>query len=277
MGNSVYAETMGLFHQASGGKGVAAGDVCLSPPPPPAGPVPVPYVNLANASDLTKGSSTVKIQGTPTALENASEVALSSGDEGGVQGGGVVTHKFKGKATFVLWSFTVKVEGKGVCRNGDQMQQNEASEPGNIICAAAFVDIHPLLDALMKLKAALGDCPEEKKDPPHTKTTQDQRDGASKAGETGGGCWSCDKSVNAGEFKNGKSYNRGQRWVADHQPPQSVVWRLLGGCHDEKAFNKWKADEKAVIPQCTGCSNAQGSYLSQNDGSAVLEAMGIPF
>ena len=41
--------------------GVAPGDVCLSPPPPPTGPVPVPYVNMLSASDLTKGSKSVKI------------------------------------------------------------------------------------------------------------------------------------------------------------------------------------------------------------------------
>lgn len=39
MGLSVFAENLGLFHKGSGGKGVAPGDVCLSPPPPPTGPM----------------------------------------------------------------------------------------------------------------------------------------------------------------------------------------------------------------------------------------------
>ena len=80
MSNSVYANAMGLFHKGSGGQGIAPGDVCLSPPPPPAGPVPVPYVNMLSASDLTKGSKSVKVQGNPTALEDTSEIASSTGD-----------------------------------------------------------------------------------------------------------------------------------------------------------------------------------------------------
>ena len=124
MGLTVFAEKMGLFHKGSGGQAIAPADVCLSPPPPPAGPVPVPYVNSLSAADLAKGSKSVKIDGEPTALEDASEVSTSTGDEGGTQGGNVVTHKTKGKAMFMLWSFTVKVEGKGVCRHGDPMGQN---------------------------------------------------------------------------------------------------------------------------------------------------------
>ncbi|TIL81948.1 MAG: DUF4150 domain-containing protein, partial [Mesorhizobium sp.] len=126
MGNSVYADGMGFFHQGSNGKGIAPGDVCLSPPTPPGVPVPVPYVNMLSASDLTKGSKSVKIQGNPTALESSSEIATSTGDEPATQGlgAGVVTHKIKGKGAFKLWSFTVKVEGKGVDRHGDPMGQN---------------------------------------------------------------------------------------------------------------------------------------------------------
>ena len=77
MGLTVYAENMGLFHKGSGGKGVAPADVCLSPPTPPAGPLPVPYVNNLMASDLAGGSSTVKMDGEPTALEDASSVSTS--------------------------------------------------------------------------------------------------------------------------------------------------------------------------------------------------------
>ena len=38
-------------------------DTCLSPPSPPAGPVPLPYPNTAFASDTTNGSTTVMISG----------------------------------------------------------------------------------------------------------------------------------------------------------------------------------------------------------------------
>ena len=86
MGLTVFTENLGFFHKGSGGFGIAPGDVCLSPPPPPTGPVPVPYVNSLQASDLSKGSKSVKIDGEPTALEDISYVSTSTGDEGGTLG-----------------------------------------------------------------------------------------------------------------------------------------------------------------------------------------------
>jgi uncharacterized Zn-binding protein involved in type VI secretion len=141
MGSTVFAEGMGLFHKGSGGKGVAPADTCLTPPPPPGGPAPVPYVNNLSAADLAKGSKTVMIQGEPTALEDQSEIATSTGDEAGTQGGNVITHKTKGKGYFQLWSFAVKIEGKGVCRHGDPMGQNCASLPPGCVDASAVVNV----------------------------------------------------------------------------------------------------------------------------------------
>ena len=128
MACTVFANNDGFFHKGSGGSSKAFPDVCLSPPPPPTGPVPVPYPNMIQASDLSSGSTSVKLQGNPTALEGQSYVSTSAGDEGGTQGGNVITHKTKGKGYFELWSFDVKVEGKGACRNGDPVGQNCASK-----------------------------------------------------------------------------------------------------------------------------------------------------
>src|SRR5437868_2419334 len=111
MGCTVFANSNGLFHKGSGGSGVAFPDVCLSPPPPPAGPVPIPYPNNISAGDLTDGSTTVKADGEPTALKDQSKLSTSTGDEGGTQGGGVITHKTKGKAVATFWSLDVKIEG----------------------------------------------------------------------------------------------------------------------------------------------------------------------
>src|SRR5260370_41706280 len=102
MSNSVYANGMGFFHKNSGGSGKAFPDVCLSPPPPPAGPPPIPYPNSLQAADLTKGSKTVKIQDSETALQDSSYISTSTGDEGGTQGGNVLTHKTKGKGLCML-------------------------------------------------------------------------------------------------------------------------------------------------------------------------------
>jgi uncharacterized Zn-binding protein involved in type VI secretion len=273
MGLTVYAENMGFFHKGSGGKGIAPGDVCMTPPPPPAGPIPVPYVNIAQASDLTKGSKTVKIDGEPTALEDVSEVSTSSGNEPGSQPPkGVVTATNKGKASFTLWSFTVKVEGKGVCRHGDPMFQNEMSTPPNIVCMSAVVKANVELYTAM-LAYAGKPCPPGREEPPPTKTTKSQRE----AVRGDGPCWSCGKKRNQGAWSNGKRYNRGKRWTADHQPPQSYVWKYLGGCHPEveAEFEKWKASTKSVQPQCAGCSCSQGGSASSNDVTDFLTFMGI--
>ena len=42
-------------------------DVCLSPPSPPAGPIPIPYPNTSFSTDLKKGTKTVKVGGKPAA------------------------------------------------------------------------------------------------------------------------------------------------------------------------------------------------------------------
>ena len=151
MGSTVFAESSGFFHKGSGGKGIAPADVCLTPPPPPAGPLPIPYVNFLQSSDLAKGSKSVKVQGEPTALED-SEVSTSTGNEAATQGGSVVTHKTKGTGYFTLWSFTISIEGKGVCRHGDLMGQNAASSPPSCVDMSCIVNYSPDLAKAMKIK-----------------------------------------------------------------------------------------------------------------------------
>jgi uncharacterized Zn-binding protein involved in type VI secretion len=265
MGNSVYANAMGLFPRASGGTGVAPGEVGLSPPPPPTGPVPVPYVNMLSASDLTKGSKSVKIQGEPTALEHESEISTSTGDEAGTQGGNVITHKTKGKGSFQLWSFDVKIEGKGVCRNGDALGQASASDPFGIIDPSAIVDIQ----AIVGVENFGKPCPANKSKAPGTGTSEDQRESV-----RGGPCWSCGTAENKGVYKSGTPYDKKDRFIADHQPPQSTVW-AMGGCHNEKAYNDWKKSKAAVKPQCTTCSLSQAQVIKNNQGKSVMEYISL--
>ncbi len=276
MGCTVFAENMGLFHRGSGGKGIAPGDVCLTPPPPPGGPVPVPYVNMLQASDLTKGSKTVIVDGEPTALEDASEVSTSSGNEAGTQGGGVVTHKTKGKGSFKSWCHSVKIEGKGVACHGHTMAQNTASDPPNCVDAAAIVTF----------KAFLGDgakpCP-----PYDSKTNRPEITPEQNAAVKGKLCWECERQEAAGEtpltvdpenpahfgrwLNNPKEYatRSGGKYkardqeamTADHQPPLCVAW-ALGGCHIEKppeGFHEHMSKKDMVKPHCRRHSNSQGS------------------
>jgi len=278
MGCTVFAEKMGWFHKGSDGKGIAPGDVCLTPPPPPAGPLPVPYVNMLFASDLTKGSKSVKADGNPTCLEDVSEIATSTGNEPGTQGGGVITHKTKGKGNFTLWSFTVKVEGKGVCRHGDPLLQNEASRPPN--CTAP--------GALVILKAALGS--DYRKSKCKTSYDSDKHRPSIKQPQKdevyGKQCWECAKQIRAGkraktpggkwmrEEDYGKADSGGKKryknrdrkkMTPDHQPPLNRAWEL-GGCHlkpSPDAFKELMSKPEMVRPHCRAHSNTQGTKVSK--------------
>jgi hypothetical protein len=134
MGCEVYANGNTIACKAADGKTAAAmPDVCLSPPSPPAGPVPIPYPNTGLASDTTEGSKTVQINGQEVMLKNQSYFKQSSGDEAATKslGMGVVTHQIQGKVNFINWSMDVKFEGQNVPRNLDLTGHNEASEPPN--------------------------------------------------------------------------------------------------------------------------------------------------
>jgi hypothetical protein len=135
MGIAVYANGMSIACKAASGKSAAAmPDVCLSPPSPPAGPLPLPYPNTAMASDTTDGSKTVQIGGQEVMLKNKSTFKTSNGNEAATKsfGMGVVTHQIQGKAAFVAWSMDVKFEGENIPRHMDLMGHNEASDPPNV-------------------------------------------------------------------------------------------------------------------------------------------------
>ena len=134
MSVNVFANGLEIACKSGSGKAVAAfPDTCLSPPTPPAGPVPVPYPNTAYASDTTNGSVTVVICGQEVALKDQSTFKKSTGDEAATKGQGmaVVTHCIQGEASFVAWSFDVQFEGKNVPRHLDIMLHNEQSNPAN--------------------------------------------------------------------------------------------------------------------------------------------------
>jgi hypothetical protein len=123
---TVGVNNLSVVHKDSGGVTQAFPDVCKTPTP--GGPVPLPYPNIAMSSDTAQGSSTVKCDGNPICLEN-SNFSMSTGDEAGSAGGGVVSNKIKGKAEFVNFSFDVKAEGKGVARALDLMLHNDKNTP----------------------------------------------------------------------------------------------------------------------------------------------------
>jgi len=114
-----------VVHKSSTGILTAFPDVCKTPTP--AGPIPIPYPNIAMSSDTAKGSKDVKMDGNPVMLKD-SKFSKSTGDEPG-SAGGVISSVTKGEAIFINYSFDVKVEGKNVPRLGDMMITNKKNTP----------------------------------------------------------------------------------------------------------------------------------------------------
>ena len=111
-----------LCHKGSNGITTATiPDVCKTPSP--GGPVPIPYPNIAMSSDLMKGTTTVKADGGMMCANYGSEFFKSTGDEPGVAGG-VVSNVFIKEATWITFSFDVKLQGKAACRLTDKMFHN---------------------------------------------------------------------------------------------------------------------------------------------------------
>jgi len=126
MAVNVGVNKMSVVTKDSGGVTVAFPDVCKTPSP--GGPIPIPYPNVAKASDTAKGTKKVSVQGNPACVKD-SNFSTSTGDEAGTAGGGVASNKTKGKAEFVNFSFDVKFEGKNVARALDMMLHNDKNTP----------------------------------------------------------------------------------------------------------------------------------------------------
>lgn len=135
MSKEVYADGNEIACKAGDGKVIAAfPDVCLSPPSPPAGPIPVPYPDTSFSKDMQDGSTTVKIGDDEVMLKDKSFYKTSPlGNEAATNsfGAAVVTHVITGKTYFTAWSMDVKFEGQNVDRHIDITTSNHASEPGN--------------------------------------------------------------------------------------------------------------------------------------------------
>ncbi len=134
MSMKVFANGREIAGKASDGKSIACfPDVCISPPSPPAGPIPIPYPNTAMASDTTSGSKTVKLHGKEAMLKDKSYFKKSTGDEPATNnfGAGVITHKITGKVFFASFSMDVFIEGENVVRHLDLTTHNHGSVPGN--------------------------------------------------------------------------------------------------------------------------------------------------
>lgn len=124
---TVFANGRGIAHKGSGGMSVVFPDVCKTPTP--GGPVPIPYPNIGKSSDTAKGPKSVKIDGQMPMVKSAI-YSMTTGDEAGTAGGGIVSGKIKGESEYMTYSFDVKIEGKNTCRMGDQLFHNKKNIMG---------------------------------------------------------------------------------------------------------------------------------------------------
>ncbi|MEY4562693.1 MAG: hypothetical protein RLZZ618_1970 [Pseudomonadota bacterium] len=104
-------------------------DVCLSPPTPPAGPIPIPYPNFSKASDTTGGTGSVSIGGGEAGMKSSSKYKSSNGDEAATKslGMGLTSHQISNTVYFSAWSFDVKFEGANAIRLLDMTSGNDMS------------------------------------------------------------------------------------------------------------------------------------------------------
>ena len=135
-----FATTMGA------GMCMAMPDVCNTPSA--AGPIPIPYPNIAQLAMANPGTCSVKvfIVNKPAATTQT-VIMLSSGDEPGVAGG-VISGVFIGPAQFKLGSTVVMIEGNPAVYMGGMVGQNGVSSANNpagsqIVPSQVVVDVSP--------------------------------------------------------------------------------------------------------------------------------------
>jgi hypothetical protein len=132
MSITIEINRLSLCHRNSGGVSEATlPDVCETPP----GRDPVRYPNVAYTKDLAKGTTTVFADGGHSIAHKPSELAVSTGDEPGTDGG-VTSGTYTAEATWLTFSMDVTIEGESVCRHTDKMLHNH----GNTINAAGCVN-----------------------------------------------------------------------------------------------------------------------------------------
>lgn len=132
MSGSINVNKLTLCHKGDGTGTVTATvpDVCKTPP----NAVPVPYPNIAFATDLAGGTTTIFVDGGNMAAHSASVFSKSIGDEPGTMGG-VKSGVNKAEASWLSYSMDVFLEGLNACRLTDKMLLNH----GNTVSMGGFL------------------------------------------------------------------------------------------------------------------------------------------
>jgi len=113
-------------------------DVCLTPTP--AGPIPVPYPNIAMSSNCANPAFNVMMEAAPV-INAMSVIAMSNGNEPG-SAGGVVSHLIDGQTEFLVGSMVVTVNGTPVQRltsiTGQNCMSKVLNAPGSCLVPSQF-------------------------------------------------------------------------------------------------------------------------------------------
>jgi hypothetical protein len=103
--------------------------VCLSPPSPPAGPIPVPYPVADTASHTADGTGSVQIEKKEVGKKNSSTYSKCSGNQPATRSFGmdIVSHVIEGSTRFQAYSFDVLFEKGGADRFMDLTTSNHSN------------------------------------------------------------------------------------------------------------------------------------------------------
>lgn len=122
------------------GSGTCLGspDVCLTPTP--AGPVPVPYPNIAVTANCPNAVLNILMESAPT-INAVATIAMSNGNEAGSVGG-VASHLIDGQCEFLMGSMTVMVDGTPLQRltstTGQNCMSKSMNAPGTCLVPSQY-------------------------------------------------------------------------------------------------------------------------------------------
>lgn len=127
MTRSVFANTRNFSHKGSGDKSTcSAPDVCKTPMGSAVPPIPYPV--SSQVADLAQPTSTVIIDGNPTAIASSTHTQCT-GDQAG-SATGLISGTTGSKTHFASYSFDVKAEGEGIVRHMDLTTMNNRNTIG---------------------------------------------------------------------------------------------------------------------------------------------------
>ena len=139
MSRTVFANNRNFSHKGSGDKSAcSAPDVCKTPMGPSIPPIPYPV--SSQAANLARATSSVVIDGNPTAIASSIHTQCT-GDQAG-SATGIISGTVANKTEFVSYSFDVKAEGEGIVRHMDLTTMNSKNTLGmNYGAATAPINI----------------------------------------------------------------------------------------------------------------------------------------